>query len=235
MKLSCIIVDDEPLAHKVLTQHISKIDALELIDTFESGTDAINYLVDHQVDVVFLDIQMEDLTGFEVIQSLTEMPLVVLTTAYSQYALKGYEFIEVVDYLMKPISFLRFIQAFKKVHSIKDRQRAESSEKKSDIRQSWTVKADHDIHKLKLSDVIYIQAWGNYIKIRYNDQTLVTAKTMKEVEDELPASVFLRAHKSYILNKNHIRKVSGNRVEVKGEMIPIGISYKQKLLNLLNQ
>jgi DNA-binding LytR/AlgR family response regulator len=220
----------------VLKSHIDKVDSLDLIGSFESGTDALNFLHQNDCDLMFLDIQMEDLQGFDVIRSLSSSPLVVMTTAYSEYALQGYEFVEVVDYLVKPISFARFMQSIKKVLQVSERTTSPKSEELvSKTPSRWMIRVDEAMVNLKTEQITHVQAWGNFIKVFLEDGAVhITARTMKETEESLPGPDFLRIHKSYIVNRQHVRSVKGNRVTLSiDEELPIGISYKQKLLDQL--
>ncbi len=216
MSINCIIVEDEPIARDILRQYISDVPNLALLKEFEDGLSAYNYLKTESVDLIFLDINMPKLSGISLLKSLQNPPKVILTTAYSEYALDGYE-LDVVDYLLKPFSFERFLKAIHKVEN-------QNSVKRTD--EFITVKADGKIYRISFSEILYIEAKGDYLTLTTESQKLTFYKTLKSILQELPASNFLRVHKSYIIDLNKIDFVEGNLIHIQDNSIPIGKAYK---------
>ena len=234
--LKVIIVDDEPLAIDVMESHISKMPDLEIVAKCNNALEANEALSKFHVDLMFLDIQMPQLTGIELLKSLTNPPMVIFTTAYSDYALEGFN-LNVVDYLLKPISFDRF---FKAVNKATDKFKANSSELSfSDEEPFFFVKADKKLIKVNFDDILYIEGLKDYVIIRQESSRVITLQTMKSLEEKLPDTVFRRIHRSYIININKIKAIVGNMVEIteKGQSkhIPIGKNYRDDLLTLVNQ
>lgn len=229
MKLSCLIVDDEPPAHVVLERYIEKIERLTLQGHCYNALDALNFLHQHPIDLLFLDIDMPELSGLELLTALKKPPRVILTTAYAEFALEGYEY-GVVDYLLKPIRFERFIKAV-------DRLIAPSAE--LPIVPSTTTSAPSYLllninnarQKIDTADIVYIAAAGNYVQLHFLQQRpLLANETMSELHKQLPQ--FIRVHKSYLINVDYLSKLEGNRVYLQGGAeIPIGVSYKQSVLS----
>lgn len=224
MKLHCLIVDDEPPAHKVLENYIDKIDTLILSGNCYSASEAINFLHENPIDIIFLDIEMPELSGLEMLNTLTNPPSVILTTAYSQFALKGYD-LGVNDYLLKPIRFERFLKSVNRLIKLKTT---------SNVAQFLFIKSDGKLHKINFTDIQFVEGYGNFVKIHTMDKVLLTAETMTEMQIRLPESVFLRVHKSYFINKEKINKIDGNQVFIGNQIIPIGSSYRQDVFKILN-
>jgi len=205
MKIRCLIVDDEPLAQRVIEKYISSLPSLELACKCNNALDAAAFLHSNTVDVIFLDIKMPELTGLEFLKTLTKPPKVILTTAFSEYALEGYEY-SVVDYLLKPISFERFLKAVNKItgqmESKQEPAAAESQNNKSDF---IFLREDKIDHKVLFSDILYVEGCGNFVKVFANRKMIMVAETMTHIEEKLPGNIFLRVHKSFIVS---IRKIS---------------------------
>ncbi len=231
MALKCLIVEDEKLAQDVLIKYISLIPSLQLVHCSSSGSDAISYLHTNNIDLIFLDINMPELSGIEFLKTLLNPPHVIITTAYSEYALEGYEY-SVCDYLLKPIRYERFIKAINKVIDL-DKQSTIPS-----LNQSLTptidylfIKEDNLVQKIFFKDLLYVQAFGNYLKIFFKEnKTIVTRSTLTDIESQLPGNLFLRVHKSFIVAINSIDKISYNQIHIKETAIPIGTTYKQEVL-----
>jgi len=203
MKLKCLIIDDEPLAHEVLEGYIEKVNQLEIAGHCYSAIEAINFINKTKVDVLFLDINMPELSGLEMLETLSYSPKVILTTAYSEFALEGYEH-GVVDYLMKPIRFSRFLKAVNRI-SI----RHEDSTDKEVISSAINyieVKDSYIRKKVLHDDILYIQAYGNFLKVFTKDKMYMVSDTMKNYENILPNAIFIRIHKSYLINRNKLKK-----------------------------
>jgi len=225
MILKCLIVDDEPIARQILEKYIGELPNLELSGSCKNAIEAMNFLQINEVDILFLDINMPKLSGLNLIRSLKNTPNVIITTAYSEYALEGFE-LAVVDYLLKPFSFERFLQAIMKV------QVKNKSEPTKDIVQTENeftfVKSDKKFIKLFFSEINYIEAHGNYIKI-YTEKMLLIPETLSSFLDKLPVS-FIRIHKSFIINFDKLKLIEGNQVMlINKAKLPIGKSYKKDL------
>lgn len=243
--INVIIVDDEPLAQDVLETYIEKIPDLNLVKKCSNALEANEALRSNEIDLMFLDIQMPQLTGIDFLRSLANPPVVIFTTAYSNYAVDGFE-LNAIDYLLKPISLERFLKAANKaIEQIELLRKgkegaapvaAAASEPEADF---MFVKADKKLVRVYYHDVVYIEGLKDYVIIRQTDSRIVTLQTMKSLETKLPANIFRRIHRSYIVNINKIDAVMGNMVEVqeKGQAkhLPVGKNYRDELLELINQ
>lgn len=229
MKLNCLIVDDEPPAHVVLERYIEKIERLTLLGHCYNALDALNFLHQHPIDLLFLDIDMPELSGLELLKALKNPPRVILTTAYAEFALEGYEY-GVVDYLLKPIRFERFIKAV-------DRLIAPGAElpvvpSPTNPAPSYLLlNINNARQKIDTADIVYIAAAGNYTQLHFLQQRpLLASETMGDLQKLLPQ--FVRVHKSYLINVDYLSRLEGNRVYLQGGAeIPIGVSYKQSVLS----
>lgn len=235
MTLKCLIVDDEPPAHKVLENYIGKLNGLTLVGNCYNAIEALNFLHESPVDVLFLDINMPELSGLEMLQTLNNPPVVILTTAYSEYALQSYEF-GVTDYLMKPIRFDRFLKAINRVLALKkDNLSTAKTVQKSTVPTEtfFFIKVDSIQRKVQFSDISHIESKGNFVRLHCTDERLLTADTLSNMEKKLSPHGFLRVHKSYIVNLEKVTGLEGNRLLLKDEKIPIGNSYKQGVLKVI--
>ena len=226
-------MEDETLAQDVIKDHLQKIKEFELVGVYRNALEAIEALRTKEVDVMFLDIYLPGMTGLDMLRSLPHPPLVVLTTAYAEYALESYEF-SVIDYLLKPISFERFSKA---VNKIKE-GRLFSNVGKEQGRQALDhifIKSNNKFFKVNFSEIIYVQGMKDYLKIHSSEYTLITHQTMNEMEKLLPSSQFIRVHKSYIIALAQIRTIYGNSIELGKATIPIGINYKENVMNLISR
>lgn len=237
--INTIIVDDEPLALDVLETYLEKIPELNLVARCNNAFEANEALKQYEVDLMFLDIQMPQLTGIDFIKTLTEAPLVIFTTAYSNYAIEGFE-LNATDYLLKPISLERFLKAANKaIEQIELKRKENASDVKfGDADDFIFVKADKKYVKVKYSEVLYIEGLKDYVIIRTEKGRVITLQTMKSLEVKLPQKIFKRIHRSYIVNLNKVEAIIGNMVEVieKGQAkhLPIGKNYRDELLELVN-
>ncbi len=234
--IKTIIVDDEPLALDILEAFISKMPNLELVARCENAFEANDALNSHSIDLMFLDIQMPQLNGLEFLKSLNNPPAVIFTTAFSDYAVEGFE-LNIVDYLLKPISIERFMKAVNKASErISKEQKHSSDDEDSDY---FFVKADKKLVKVSFDDILYIEGLKDYVIIKQNTGRIITLQTMKSLEQKLPASIFRRVHRSYIVNTTKIKALDGNSLEVldKGQVkiLPIGKNYRDELLKQINQ
>jgi DNA-binding LytR/AlgR family response regulator len=231
--IRCIIVDDETLARQVIQNHLQQIQGFEIVAQCKNATEAAEALKNQEVDLIFLDIQLPGMTGLEFLRTLKNPPLVVLTTAYAEYALESYEF-SVIDYLLKPISFDRFNKTINKI--VHGRLFSQSAvEKDLSPSEHVFIKSGNKFFKVNFSEILYIEAMKDYLKIHAADYNLVTLQTMGEMEKILPARQFIRVHKSYIVAIPQIRTIFGGSVEVGKTTIPIGVSYKNSVMNLIGK
>ena len=226
--IKCIIIEDEELAQDVIKTHLAGSPALELVGVYRSAPEAARALNAQPVDVMFLDIRLPGMSGLNFLESLSAPPLVVLTTAYAEYALESYEF-NVIDYLLKPISFDRFSKA---VNKITDKLAEENEAAGAD---HIFIKANGKFCKVNFSEILYIEGMRDYLKIHMPQQTLMTLLTMNEFERSLPKGRFIRIHKSYIAAVGHISAVYGNSVELGKETIPIGLNYREMVMNFIGK
>jgi len=236
--INVIIVDDEPLAQDVLETYIDNMSELNLVSKCNNALEANAALKNNDIDLMFLDIQMPQITGIDFLRSLENPPVVIFTTAYPNYAVDGFE-LNVLDYLLKPISMERFMKAVNKASeqiALKKGSNQDSPDNEADY---IFVKADKKLIKINFSDVLYIEGLKDYVIIRQADKRVVTLQTMKSLEQKLPASIFKRIHRSYIVNLQQINAVVGNMVEIteKGQAkhIPVGKNYRDELLSLINE
>jgi DNA-binding LytR/AlgR family response regulator len=216
--ISCIIVEDEPLALKRTMEYVGKIPYLDLLQFFDNGFEAIGFLREQHVDLMFLDIQMDDLTGIQLIESLENKPYIIVTTAYSQYALKGYE-LNVTDYLLKPFSIERFIQAVEKVMTQIERM-------PDNTLDFFFVKSDYRIEKIFYNNILFIEGMRDYRNIQTENKKILTLQTFSDLEKALPKSLFCRVHKSFIVPLNRIEIIEHNRIKINDKLIPISETYK---------
>lgn len=238
-KLKVIIVDDEPLAREVLEAHVSHIPELDLIASCEDAIEANDIIQSSDVDIVLLDIEMPQLTGIEFVKMLQTPPRIIFTTAYPNYAIEGFE-LDATDYLLKPISFNRFLQAINRAkEEINLRESTQESAPKSGNENFIYVKADKKLVKIAYSEILYIKGLKDYVIIKRDNDRIIALQTMKFLEKTLPSDKFIRIHRSYIIALDRIEAVNGNMVEIieKGEKVtlPVGKSYRDELLDLINK
>ncbi|WP_259014432.1 LytR/AlgR family response regulator transcription factor [Emticicia fluvialis] len=228
--LKCIIVDDERGAHLVLQHYVAQVDRLELAGSCENAIEAINLMHQTPVDLVFLDINMPQMSGLEMLNTLKQKPLVIFTTAYSDYALESYCY-DVVDYLLKPIQLARFLKAVDKafyLFGLPDRATQALPAVVPDA--SIMIRVDGDWMRIETNDIKYAQSWGNYVKIFTDTQIYLTALTLTELDQRLPAGQFVRVHKSYLVAVRRITRISGNALFIHDVSLPIGLTYRRELI-----
>ena len=222
-KISCIIIEDEPLAVRILQDYIHQVPFLELKASFKDAILAIEYLRDHDVDLIFLDIHLPKLKGMAFLKTLIEPPAIIVTTAYHQYAVEGFD-LNVTDYLLKPFEFERFLVAVNKVkagQSTSDRLYSSEGSK-----EYLFVNVQKKKVKISFQDIVYIESQREYIKIVTTKQEFLTKMSTQEIESLLPPALFMRAHRSYIISLKKIESYTADTVEVNGVVIPIGRGYK---------
>lgn len=234
--MKAIIVDDEPLAQNVIEQYALKIPDLEISAKCNDAICAHKTLQEEKIDLIFLDINMPKLSGISFLKNLKEPPLVIFTTAYSDYALEGYE-LNAVDYLKKPFSFERFSKAFFKAHELFLLKRKQDNPIISgqDSQKDFAfIKSNKKTYKVKFNDIYFIEGLGDYIQIHLKDQKIVTNLSMKKMLDLLPGNQFYRIHKSFIISVDKIDLVEGNTVKINEKRLPVGNSYRQDFLKYIN-
>ncbi|KJD36115.1 transcriptional regulator [Tamlana sedimentorum] len=211
--IKCVVIDDEELARTLIKSYIDKVDFLELVDDFENPIDAIQTLKKGQVHLVFLDIQMPQLKGTDFAKMIDANLKVIFTTAYSEYALEGYD-LNVLDYLLKPITFERFLQAINKYNK-----------ETILIENTITVKSGYDLHKLHFDDILYIESDSEYVNFYTESKKIMSHQTLKTLQKKLPTSIFMRVHRSYIVNKQKVSALKGRNLQVCSHNIPVSDSY----------
>ncbi len=238
MNLNCVIVEDEPLARNLLTEYVRKVPSLNLIEACSSPIVALDVLRNNAIDVLFLDVQMPELTGISLLKVLQKRPLVILTTAYSEYALQGYE-LDVVDYLLKPITFERFLRAVDKVTL-----RLESKKPIPQVVEKPSISAEQPfvfikdgtkLVKVVFDDILYVEGLKDYVTIHLNNQKIVSLQRLKTLEEQLPSDKFIRIHNSFIVALRSIDVVHKNHVQIRNAQIPIGETYKKSFREFIEQ
>jgi len=226
MKIKCIIIDDEHLARELLADYISKLPQLELIAKCTGVPQAMEVLQNKSIEFMFLDVQMPDISGIDFLKSLNIKPIVILTTAYPEYALDGYS-LDVIDYLLKPISFERFVQS---VNKASDQFNFISRHDNNLERDYITIKSEHKIHKVNYNNILYIEGAKEYVIFYLKEgNRIITLEALKRLEGILPNN-FMRIHRSHIINKDEVRSLYGNMIEIGSKKILIGKTYKEQVL-----
>ena len=234
--MKCIIIDDEPLAQQIIEDYIKMIPFLHLEKKCNSVFEALDIIQQSKIDLIFLDIHLPNVSGIEFINSLENRPMFIFTTAYSEHALEAFE-LSAVDYLLKPISFSRFLKATNKAYSLYNSNHhpvREDAQESGEADQEYIlVKADYKSVKIKLSQILYIEGLKDYVKIylQHEDKPIITLNSLKRMSENLPAGRFLRVHKSFIINTNKIKSVTKNRIIIHDRWIPVGESYKSDFQN----
>jgi len=226
MELTCIAIDDEPLALEIISAYIEKVPFLTLLKTFDNAIDSIDFIKNNNVDLMFLDIQMESLSGIQLIHALKERPAVIFTTAYDRYAVEGFE-LDAADYLLKPISFQRFVKSVDKVsNKIISQRSGQDPQEQSPTDDFIFVKTENRLQKVALSDILFIEGQGDYLKIVTTSARIMTLQNFRKFEEALPPENFIRVHKSYLVALNKIESISRNRIKIGNTLIPVSDTYK---------
>lgn len=232
-KYNVVIVDDEFLARKLLQDYVSKINSLQLVASCANAVEAIEALKNNKVDILLLDIQMPDITGLELVQSLEHKPAVIFTTAYSEFAVDAFN-LGVTDYLLKPFDFPRFFQAISKAIGSNAQTEVINAKKTSDaVSKSAdfiTVKADYKLYKINYDDLLFIEGQHEYVTFHTPQRRITALFALKDLEEMLPQDRFVRVHKSYIVSFDHIQDLDKSDVTVAGTKIPVGASYRDELI-----
>ncbi len=243
MKMNCIAVDDEVLALKKIRRYAEKIDYLNLMGTFDNALSTFSFLRENKIDLIFLDIQMDEFTGIQLLETLKDPPYVILTTAFDEYALKAYE-LDVMDYLLKPIPFERFVKAVEKVYArfLKDsqlqtrpQQRVENAALQPEKADYTFVKSGNKTVKMYFNKILYIEGMRDYLQIHTEDAKIMTLLNFKTIQDLLDPQKFIRVHKSYIVAIDKIDYIENNAIKIRDKLIPVSSSYKIAFNSLLSK
>ena len=226
MKLSCIIVDDEPLARKILKKYVDDLPYLECAAECKDAVEALAFLQKQTVDLILLDINMPKISGIEFARSLRNKPMIIFTTAYPEYAVEGFE-LEAIDYLVKPIEFDRFLTAINKCLDFTNRNTPEASA------EYLFIKSDRKYIKVHYKDLLFVQAYGDYIKIFTKDKTLLSKDRLANMAESLPKNTFIKVHRSYIVNVNAISYLEGKHLKIEEHIIPVSDSYINQVMQIL--
>ncbi len=229
--INCLVIDDEPIARKGLIEHIKQIDFLFAAGECKSAIEATAFLMQHKVDLLYLDIQMPTMTGIDFLKSNHQLPPVIFTTAYSEYAIEGYE-LDILDYLLKPISFNRF---YKSALKAKEFIALKSIVKPAEKNEYFFIKSNQKIEKIFIKDVLYIEGMANYIIIHTSQQKYIAYLTFKGIEEQLPANVFIRIHRSYLIAIDAIRSINTEEVVLQNTALPISKNYREQVMELVQK
>lgn len=232
MIIQCIIAEDEPLARDILETYVRDHPALKLVDSCKDAFETQASLADKHCDLLFLDISMPQVSGINLLRSLVDPPLVIFTTAYPEFAVEGYE-LSVVDYLLKPFSFERFLKAVNKAQTI---LRAAGQKMPAPGTNDFLFfKVDRKLKKVEVADIRFAEAIGDYVKLHTNQEVLVLSESLRNLQEQLPEHLFFRIHKSYIISLNHIEFVEGNYVRLGQSDLPIGASFREEFMEKLQE
>jgi DNA-binding LytR/AlgR family response regulator len=230
-KLSCIIVDDEPVARKILQEFVEQVPFMDLRGKFESAMQAEAFLQDNATDIIFLDIEMPKVSGLQLLQKMDIESLVILTTAYPKYALEGYD-LDIIDYLLKPFLFSRFLKAVQKAKDYYQLKNMASGAQQSSY---IFIKSDKRIEKIELSDILYAESIGNYVSICTENKKIIAYLTMKSLESQLPFDEFIKIHQSYLVNCSKIIAIEGNEIKIENKTLPISRGYRETVMKVVQQ
>jgi len=239
MSLRCLIIDDEPLAHGVITEYAKDIPFITIIGHCYRATEALDFLNKQQVDLIFLDIRMPKLNGLDFLRTLQHQPLVIITSAYEEYALASFD-LAVCDYLLKPFRLDRFLKAINRAlefYTFKNRTAKQSDMEKDEPKNNGqiSIKVDKRHTLIKINEIQYLESLGNYVKVWKGADFLLTPRTLSSFEELLPGTCFIRIHKSFILNKKYVDYLEGNTIVLKnGQQVPVGKNFKSMIKQLLD-
>lgn len=232
MMYRALIVDDEELARQLIASYLKRIQTIEVVGSCKNAVEALTILNRQPVDLLFLDIQMPGITGVEMIRTLVDPPAIILTTAYSEYALEGFE-LDVTDYLLKPFSFERFSRAINKAMVRLNNRNQPSPTIQAESSNHLMVRADHKIHRIPYESILYIKSMQEYVAYYLTSGRIVALGSLKQLEGLLPPHQFLRVHKSYIIAINKVKSLEGNLLHLEDQKIPVGASYRENVLAIL--
>lgn len=228
MRIDCIIVEDEPLALERMKEYVLKLPYLNLLATFDNAIDALVFLKTHEVDLIFLDINLGEFSGIQLLETSAITSQVIITTAYQEYALKGFD-LKVTDYLLKPFTFERFIQAVDRAQSVLPKTQTSNAPK------FIFVKEEHRLEKVFLREIIYIEGVRDYRRIHTVNKRIMTLQTFTEFEQQIPPEIICRVHKSYMVSLDKINSIEKDKIKIKGIEIPISETYKPRFFSLIKQ
>ncbi|KIO52073.1 LytR/AlgR family response regulator transcription factor [Flavobacterium hibernum] len=229
MKIKCVLIDDEPLAVKVLQNYFTNFPDFEVVGSFNNSLEALDFINNNTIDAVFLDINMPMMTGFELISLIENKTKVIITTAFREFAAESYD-LDVLDYLVKPIPLPRFIKCINKItteFNLKNNIKVETTKGDSHI----FIKVDKKMMKINIEEILFVEGMKEYIKVVTPDKTYITHKSLTSLSEELPADRFLRIHKSYVIALNKVKSIEGNRIQIQSYTIPIGRNYSKEVKN----
>lgn len=233
--MNCIIIDDEPLAIKVIEKHLSMIEGFQVLATFESALPVYGFLQSNSVELVFLDIEMPNLSGFNFLNSLTQKPQVIITTAHRQYALESYEY-EITDYLLKPISFERFLKAISKLKKTESSSQEFTSSLEKNKKEDYTfIKVDRRNVRIEYDDILYIESVKNHVKFVLTNTNYIVLINLQEVQSKFNQNKFIRVHKSYIVALSKVQSYNNTNIQINNHYIPIGRNYKFNVIEQLKK
>lgn len=227
MKIKCVLIDDEPLAIKVLQNYFTNFTDFEITGTFVNALEALDFINNNSVDAVFLDINMPMMTGFELISLIENKTKVIITTAFREFAAESYD-LEVLDYLVKPIPLPRFIKCINKItteYNLKNNIKVENHRAEPHL----FIKVDKKMIKINIDEILFVEGMKEYIKVVTLDKTYITHKSLTALSDELPADRFMRIHKSYLIAVNKVKSIEGNRIQIQSFTLPIGRNYSKEV------
>lgn len=228
MKLKCLVIDDEPIARQGLQEYIGEIDFLSLVGSCENAIKAAQLLNEQKIDLIYLDIHMPKVSGIEFLKTLRTPPMVILTTAFPDYAIEGYS-LDVIDYLVKPVTFERFLKATQKAFEVAALKRIATGQR-NQMQEYFFVKADGKYEKINFSDILYVEALQNYVVIHTREKKLITYVTLSGIEGQLPEELFIKVHKSFIISIPHIRSIDGSEILIGTARIPISRNLKENVV-----
>jgi DNA-binding LytR/AlgR family response regulator len=235
--MRCVVVDDEPLARQLIESYIHRVEGLTLVRSCSNAVEAFTIIQQQQVDLIFLDIQMPQITGIDLLKTLKQRPRIILTTAYREYAVDAYD-LDVTDYLLKPILFERFLRSISKIYQLKQPTEliSEDASRWPSYEEAYTyLKEDREMVKVFLKDILYIESLRDYVRVRTTGKQIVTYQKISYLEQKLPEGKFIRVHRSFIIALDKVSSFSNNSVKINTFDIPIGRNYKNQALNALNK
>lgn len=220
-----LIVDDEPLAHELIEEFCGMLPHLEKAKNCYNALEAMQFLNEQTVDIMFLDLNMPKLSGFDFLKTLSNPPQVIVTTAYQEFALEGYE-LNIVDYLLKPFSFERLVKAINKAVGPKPEGQSKVAVESKPVKEQFFIKGDKKYHQIAIDDILFIEAFGNYTKLHLKEEVIISHEKISEYESSLSSELFIRVHKSFMVAKDKINLIEGNRIKIQNHEVPIGQTYR---------
>ncbi|WP_420571608.1 LytR/AlgR family response regulator transcription factor [Kordia sp.] len=230
--LKCIIIEDEIPAQRILKSYIAKVSYLELIGTFNAALKAYDTLHSEEIDLIFLDINLPDISGLSFLRTLKNPPTIIMTTAYPDYAVESFEFETIIDYLVKPFSLERFLKAIQKIQRLQPKIVEREVQKQAS--NTLFLNVDKTFHKIQFQEIFYVESERNYLTLVSNQQKLSFIGTLRTWKEKLPENQFIQIHKSFVINKDHVDKITGNEVYIHDKRIPIGRTFKARLFEVLD-